>query len=239
MNHSKASLVNHELCLSAFGKGVGDKLQCQRDLRIKSFRTKKANSRTVNSSGLNPSDTFRGKNRYPELQVRLMNYVDIVRCQVRHFRGHTNIDDLHELYQEGLLTVWELIVSHKDFAPCQKEFDVFIKRKVNTRLKKLRREQWRISKVTKKLLEQETCLIALPKEEDIEAELNKDCLQKALVRLKPKESFAIRSKFEIFNDVTFAHKFRRTNLSPRSLRRHRSNGLATLWLDPEVQSLNP
>ena len=235
MSHDTSSLINYELCLSAFSKGVGDELQCKIDLRTNGFRNKNANP----PSEFNPLDILRSQSRDSRLQFRLTNYIDIVRCQVSRYGRHINIDDLHELYQEGLLTVWELIVLHKDFVPCHKEFEGFVKRKVNTSLKRLRREQWKISKVTKRLLEQETCLVALPKEEAIEAELNKNCLQKALVRLNPKESIAICSKFGIFNDRTFAYKARRTNLSPRSIRRNAIAGLEKLWKDPEVRSLNP
>jgi RNA polymerase sigma factor (sigma-70 family) len=224
-------MLAHKLSLSALNNDLNDKHKYQKSPETKEFKTKRA-SPYLRSDGL-AWQLFD-----PHLKI-ILCYVDIVRYQVGRFVIHANVDDLHELYQEGLLTLWELILSHRDFESSNADFTWLVKRHVNSRLKRLRREQWKISKVSNKLLEQDICVSTLPKEEEIEADLNKNCIHRALDRLKPKESFAILVKFGVFSDCAVDSQVREIRLSPRSINRHSKNALVTLSLDPDVRSLNP
>lgn len=237
VNHSESNMLTHKLSLSALSDDFSDKHEYQESPKTKEFKTKRVNPHLSNSYYFRRSDSLAWQPFDPHRQIILLNYLNIVRYQVGRFSTHANVDDLHELYQEGLLTLWELILSYQDFESSDTDFDIFVKRHVNSRLKRLRREQWKISKVSDKLLEQDIYLNTLPKEEEIEADLNKNCIQKALVRLKPKESFAILMKFGIFSSCAVDFKVREIRLSPRSINRHSKTALAMLSLDPDVRSL--
>jgi hypothetical protein len=231
VNHSKSNMLTHKLSLSALNNDLSDKRQHQESSGGKEFKRRSVSPYLCSEAlAWQPFD--------PHLQI-ILCYIGIVRYQVGRFGIHANVDDLHELYQEGLLTLLELILSHQDFESPNADFTVFVKRHVNSRLKRLRREQWKISKVSNKLLEQDIYRNTLPKEEEIEADLNKNCIHRALDRLKPKESFAILMKFGIFSDCAVDFQVRGIRLSSRSINRHSKNALATLLLDPDVRSLNP
>jgi hypothetical protein len=230
VNHSKSNMLTHKLSLSALNNDFRDKRQYQESSGSKEFKRRSVSPYLCSDALSWHLD--------PHLKI-ILCYVDIVWYQVGRFGIHANVDDLLELYQEGLLTLWELILSHQDFESSNADFTVSVKRHVNSRLKRLRREQWKISKVSNKLLEQDIYRNTLPKEEEIEADLNKNCIHRALDRLKPKESFAILMKFGIFSQCDVDFQVREIRLSPRSINRHSKNALATLSLDPDVRSLNP
>jgi hypothetical protein len=229
---SKSNMLIRKPCLSALDNDLSDNYLCQESPDSKKVKTMKI-SPYLRSDGL-ASLAFD-----PHLQI-ILCYVDIVRYQVGRFGNHANVEDRYELYQEGLLALWELILSHQDDSS-NADFTVSVKRHVNSKLKRLRREQWKISKVSNKILEQDIYRNTLPKEEEIEieADLNKYCIQRALVRLKPKESFAILMKLGIFSDCAADFQVREVRLSPRSINRHSKNALARLSLDPDVRSLSP
>jgi hypothetical protein len=183
------------------------------------------------------SNVHQGQNNDQGLLVKLDFYVEIVRYQVIRYGAYVNLDDLYELYQEGLATLWEFLAQNKDINSPNEDYDTSVKRKVNSQLKKLRREQWKISKVSNEILKHGISHVTLLNLEEVENELNKICLQNALARLTPDESFAIWTKFKISSGSANVSKPRRKNISKRSLIRHRKNGLEVLSYDPEVRSL--
>jgi DNA-directed RNA polymerase specialized sigma24 family protein len=182
----------------------------------------------------------KNQNLNPELQVKLDDYINIVRYQVRRYGRDVSLDDLYELYQEGLLTLCEILSTKKNISSPSEDDDLSVKRNVNTRLKRLRREQWKFSKVSNEFWAQDRCLMTLPNDEEVENELNKTCIQKALARLKPKQSFAISTKFEISGGSTSVSKPKSMkNISKRSIDRHTKDGLEMLLEDPEIRTLRP
>jgi hypothetical protein len=158
----------------------------------------------------------------------------LITYQVSRFTACTT-DDMRELFQEGMLTICEILTNHEQ--PDVKHLRLAAKRKINSRLKKLRREQWHISKVSNRVAAYIGCPMALPNYESINTELNRTCIQRALDRLNPEETFAIVSKFDIKSDFIETARATHLNISERTIRRRKKSALASLLQDPDIQKL--
>lgn len=167
-----------------------------------------------------------GNPRNTDKQEHFTKNLKLVRYQVRLIGGYAREDEVEDLYQEGLLALWEILDQSESQNWPNQNFKISAKRIINTRLQHLRRQQ-------RKNHRGFSAIDTLPDEDNINAALNSICIQKALATLHPDERYAIATDFGI--NITMPDN----NLSPRTKRRKKKSGLVRLSKNKNVQSLMP
>jgi RNA polymerase sigma factor (sigma-70 family) len=154
---------------------------------------------------------------------------------VVQYRGIGPVWDADDIAQESYLWLWEFL--NTDHL-CREYLEISVKKNIDNRIRNKRRLQSRYYQLIEKLLDAGTPAAQLPEKIEVERELIRKCIDRALERLTPKQKETFILFFGLNGDpmsVTEIAKFK--NKNPRSVRKERFLGCETLAQDPDLQSL--
>lgn len=167
-------------------------------------------------------------------QEHFTKNLNLVSYQVRIIGVSAKAEEVEDLYQEGLMTLWEILDQSQAIDWSKQNFKVSATRIINTRLRSLRRNQQKNQRNLAIFDIQDILPDTLSLEDSVNSSLNSICIQKALKNLDPDECYAIATHFEI--DVALPDI---QNPSPRTKKRKKRSGLVRLSKNKTVRSLLP